>query len=225
MEIKKYVEQLSEKLDFAGEPERAESMAKYMRNKFDFYGVAAPTRKSIVSEHIADLGYPEYQHWMEMAKIAWNEPREVQYASIDLWMKRKKVISEDAERFLKFIISTHSWWDTVDMIASTLVGSWALLYPEKKSYIEENWLSSPNIWLQRTAIIYQLKYKGETDLRLLENAIEYSANHPDFFIRKAIGWALREYSKVDGQWVKMILKTYPVSNLTRREAVKWMNRQ
>ena len=225
MEFEKYVEQLSEKLDFSGDPERAVSMANYMRDKFSFYGVPAPMRKKIVSEHVAKNGYPEFSQWLDLAKKAWSEPREVQYAMLDIWVKRKKHIPEDAEDFLTFIITQESWWDTVDSIASSLVGQWALAFPEKKEYIEKHWLTSHHLWLQRTAIIYQLKYKEKTDLQILERAIQYSANHTDFFIRKAIGWALREYSKTDQQWVKEILDKHPLSNLSVREAMKWINRQ
>jgi 3-methyladenine DNA glycosylase AlkD len=225
MELEKYVEYLSEKLDFSSDSERAVSMAKYMRNKFSFYGVPAPIRKKVVAEYIAGNGYPEFSQWLELAKTAWSEPREVQYAMLDIWIKRKKQIPKDAEEFLEFIITENSWWDTVDSIASSLVGQWVMAYPEKKEYIENNWLTSNNLWLQRTAIIYQLKHKEKTDLKILENAIRYSADHPDFFIRKAIGWVLREYSKVNQKWVEDILNKHQLSNLSVREAMKWVNRQ
>lgn len=223
MDIQKYVEQLSEKLDFAGDPERAVSMSKYMRDQFSFYGVAAPIRKKMVAEHVAEFGYPNYDLWLEMAKYAWKEPREVQYACIDIWIKRKKYIPIESTHFFEWIITHDAWWDTVDLIASSLVGQWALSFPEKKTYIQDKWLTNTHLWLQRTAIIYQLKYKHKTDVDHLKKAITQHANHPDFFIRKAIGWALREYSKTDEKWVRGILDEYTFSNLSVREALKWLN--
>ena len=225
MDIQKYVEQLSEKLDLAGDTERAVSMSAYMRDKFPFYGVPAPGRKKIISEHVAEFGYPEFNQWMEMAKIAWREPREVQYAAIDIWIRRKKHIPESSENFFEFIIDRESWWDTVDIIATHLVGEWVKNFPRKKEYIQEKWLIGSSLWLQRTAIIYQLKYKQKTDLQVLKKAVYYSSEHPDFFIRKAIGWALREYSKTDEKWVLNTLEEKTFSNLTVREALKRIQRK
>ena len=122
------------------------------------------------------------------------------------------------------MIITKSWWDTVDRIASRLVGFY---FREHKELIEpytEKWMYYGNMWLQRTALLFQLKYKKETDTDLLFGYIQALAESPEFFIQKAIGWALREYSKTAPKTVKQFVDSTLLAPLSKREALKIINK-
>ena len=121
---------------------------------------------------------------------------------------------------LEFIITNKSWWDTVDFIASHLVGNYFKKYPDKIEEYINKWMLSKNIWLQRTALLFQLKYKVALNPVLLENIIKQFLYSKEFFINKAIGWILREYSKTNPQWVINFVKKYPLHNLSKREALR-----
>jgi 3-methyladenine DNA glycosylase AlkD len=120
------------------------------------------------------------------------------------------------------MITNKSWWDTVDFIATKLVGTYLVLYPcERKNYVNK-WINSGNIWLQRTAILFQLKYKEQTDFELLTYIIRQLNHTDEFFINKAIGWALREYSKTNPVKVKEFIDSVQLSNLSIKEGSKYL---
>jgi len=123
------------------------------------------------------------------------------------------------------MICQKSWWDTVDLIATNLVGKLFQKFPELILYYITKWATSENLWLQRTTLLFQIKYKDKTDAALLFKLIESFAGHPDFFIRKAIGWALREYSRTDPQLVAEFVKNHQLSSLSTKEAVKLLKKR
>ena len=125
----------------------------------------------------------------------------------------------------EFMIINKSWWDTVDMIASHLVGTHFKRFPGLIPAYTEKWMASGNFWLQRTALLFQLKYKKETDVELMSDLIKRLAGEKEFFIRKAIGWVLREYSKTDPEIVINFVENQQLSNLSRTEALKVNNRK
>jgi len=124
--------------------------------------------------------------------------------------------------WLEQLIVQKSWWDTVDGLASWIIGTYFQLYPQTVVGVTEKWMNSGNMWLQRTSLIFQLKYKKNTDTQLLSNYILRLADRKEFFIRKAIGWVLREYSKTNKQWVKNFIQTNKLSALSYREASKYV---
>ena len=123
------------------------------------------------------------------------------------------------------MIVNKSWWDTVDYIAVKLVGKHFENFPELIPKHIKTWNSSGNLWLNRTAILFQLQYKKKTDINLLFDIIEKQAGSREFFIQKAIGWVLREYSKTDENAVRKFVMQTNLSSLSKREALKWLNRK
>ncbi|MFT6151359.1 MAG: 3-methyladenine DNA glycosylase AlkD [Flavobacteriales bacterium] len=118
------------------------------------------------------------------------------------------------------MITNKSWWDTVDLITTNLVGNYFKLFPEQIIPITKIWMESDNIWLQRTCLIFQLKYKEEIDTDLLTDYILQLKDTKEFFINKAIGWILREYTRTNPEWVIDFVNKHELSNLSKREALK-----
>jgi 3-methyladenine DNA glycosylase AlkD len=140
---------------------------------------------------------------------------------------------EFAQRFLKkatpddlgiieLMITEKSWWDTVDLLATHCAGSLFRNHPELISSVTEEWMNSGNMWLQRTCLLFQLKYKKDTDLELLTDFIERLNGGKEFFINKAIGWVLREYSKTDADWTIRFIESHELAGLSEREGLKWL---
>jgi 3-methyladenine DNA glycosylase AlkD len=162
----------------------------------------------------------------QAVKELWALPeRELQYAAIALLEKHRKSSGAGHIDLLEVFVTSKSWWDTVDTIASHLVGTFFLRYPEQAAAYTERWVVSDNIWLQRTALLYQLAYKKHTDVERLFLYIRLCKDSEQFFIRKAIGWALRELSKSDPQAVIQFVQHHSLSSLSHREALKVINRK
>ena len=195
----------------------------YMRGQFEFFGIKTPLRRKIQKPFLVKQFLPSKEKVMLLVKELWEKPeREYQFFAQELVFKYVKEFEESDIELFEFMIIHKSWWDTVDFIAVKLVGSYLKKYPHKKEFYVDKWLRSNNIWLQRTAIIFQLKYKTEVDTGLLEKSIQFLLNSKEFFINKAIGWMLREYSKTDPVWVKELVNRTALANLSRREALRLM---
>ena len=199
-----------------------EKMEGYMRNKFSFLGIQAKERRGISREYLK-IGRREKAINWEFVELCWaNKYREIQYIALDYLKSMEKYLEEsDIERIEK-LIREKSWWDSVDNLAG-LVGYMVVEYPGLKEKMRE-WSKSDNIWLNRMSIIYQLRLKEDTDLELLSEFIDRNIGTDEFFINKAIGWALREYSKTDSEWVREFLeeRKEKLSNLSKREASKYL---
>lgn len=137
--------------------------------------------------------------------------------------KAAKRIDEEIIDLYIYMIVNKSWWDTVDYIAANLVGSYLNQFPDRIIELSSEWMDSNNMWLQRTSLLFQLKYKSASDTELMHNYISKLAVSKEFFLRKAIGWVLREYSKTNAEFVIDYVKKYPMSGLSQREALKWLN--
>jgi 3-methyladenine DNA glycosylase AlkD len=151
--------------------------------------------------------------------------REYKYFAMELMVKMKKKAGHDAIHFYEGLLTRGSWWDTIDLIAPSLVGYHLRQFPEERQGYVDKWIHSGNMWLQRSSILFQLKYKKETDTRLLTDIILRLNYSKEFFIRKAIGWSLREYSKTDPAFVKKFVAEHELSGLSRREALKRIKNQ
>jgi len=208
--------------------ENALQMERYMKNLFEFYGVPSSIRGSFFNHYIANHGMPELLKLNEIIAELWKKPqREYQYFGMELLKKLHKNINEESIDLYEFMIVKKSWWDTVDFIAATLVGTYFKKYPSNINKKTSEWLASDNIWLQRTVLLFQLKYGEKTDTRLLIRAITELSPSKEFFIRKAIGWALRQYSKFNPDFVLQFTETYKnkLSGLSYQEALKVINKK
>ena len=196
-------------------------MSKYMLNKFEFFGIPSPLRKQLTSAFIAENGLPAPEQLEETVKLIWQKPqRELHYAIMEIASRKVFLNYPKGIGLYEFMITTNSWWDTVDFIAANLVGAWLLKHKEETQIITLRFMQSGNIWLQRTALLFQLKYRANTDHELLFNYILQLKDSKEFFIRKAIGWSLREFSKTDPEKVIEFTNSTDLSPLSRREALK-----
>lgn len=206
-----------------GDPERAEKQMQYMRNQFDYYGLIAPVWQGLIKEIFKTEGIFYGDELREFVRACYADGRrELYYAGIEMYQKAMKKEPEDGIWFLEELIKTDSWWDTVDWL-SKLVGIHIQRFPHLLQPVTEKWISTEDIWLQRSAIICQRFYKKNTNTDLLFDYIKRTADSDEFFIQKGAGWALRDYSKIDGDAViDFVNKNPQLSNLTKREALKWL---
>lgn len=204
------------------DPERAAQMAAYMKNQFPFLGIPKPKRALLGKEYMKDFKKQQEIDW-DLVNTLWSmSEREFQYLAVDYLLILKNDLQEKDIENIKTLIITKSWWDTVDTLASNIIGVLCLKFPQLiKSHILE-WSSSDNIWLIRSAILFQLKYKEKTDAELLGLIIKKNSGTKEFFINKAIGWALREYSKTNKSWVEEFIKGNTLSSLSVREGSKYL---
>ncbi len=201
--------------------EKATGMKKYMRNQFNFIGISSLERKELFISFIKEYGCPEKDNMANTVKALWElDYRDYQYSAIGMITKRIKTLDTDFIPVIEYMVTNRSWWDTVDAIASNIVGP--LLLKDKKFMrsINRKWINSENMWLRRTALIFQLNYKDETDEKMLYSNIKKCAKEKEFFIRKAIGWALRQYARKNPESVRNFVSKTELSTLSTREALK-----
>ncbi len=205
------------------DPENAVAMKKYMRDLFEFHGIKSPERRVLTRQFLQEQGLPEIEQIEAIVKQLWQLPeREYQYFGVGLLERMRKRLQPDHAALLEYLITTKSWWDTVDGLASHSVGGLFARYPETRQRYLARWRASDNFWLRRTTLLFQLGYKGNTDVQLLFDLIAENLGSSEFFINKAIGWALREYSKTDPAAVQQFVAGTPLEPLSEREALKWM---
>lgn len=202
-------------------PKIAFKQEAYMRNQFKTYGIKAKDRRSIQKPFLVKSCLPVKTELEAVVKLLWKKPqREFQYFGQELVFKYLKNIEEKDITLFEYMVANKSWWDTVDYIAVKLIGAYFKVYPEKREYYIDKWLASKNIWLQRSALLFQLKYKDAIDNNLLAFTINKLLNTNEFFINKAIGWVLREYSRTNPTWVTQFVKRTELNNLSKKEALR-----
>jgi len=220
--MNKILDQLIYELRAASDAERAVPMAAYMKNNFPFLGIQTPVRRSILKawnqQHAAEIK----TDIRAIVKELWQLPeREFHYCAVDLLVKNLKNKWEVADDLLIFeLLTTHAWWDSVDLLAKYGLGGYLQQFPEKRDQIIEAYLSSNHLWLQRSTLIFQLDYKVKTDIDLLKALSLHFKDSKEFFIRKAIGWAWREYARVNPEVVRLWIPQAGLSPLSVREAMK-----
>ncbi len=198
----------------------ADGMKAYMLHQFHFFGLKTPLRRKLSKEYFKQ-SLPPFKDAEEIVKDCWQHPnREMQYIGTEFLAYYKKEWKKNTIQLMEYMITHKSWWDSVDHAATDLTGPFFKLFPEQTDKITGKWNRSSNIWLQRSSIMFQKAYKKETDKELLSNYILHVAASKEFFIQKAIGWALREYSKTNPDWVKQFVKQHKLSPLSTREALK-----
>ncbi len=206
------------------EPEIAEQMQAYMRRQFEFLGVPAAARREACLKQF-ETAKAEGEIAWEFIDACWEQNfREFQYVAIDyLLIMIDFLQAEDIDMIKKYIVSK-SWWDTVDILRK-VVGHLVLHNRPELNQTMLEWSKSDNLWLRRSAILHQLDFKSDTDRELLSEIVQNNFADEEFFIKKAIGWALRQYSKTDPDWVTDFIHKYKdqLSPLSYREAVKIIN--
>ena len=209
----------------ASDPEKGQQMQAYLKGQFPFYGLQAASRRKIQSDLFKSFQARKQPLDLAFVQDCWDQDkREFQYLAIDYLRMKENELGADHLPFLVELIETKSWWDTVDMLAAASIGSILKGHEELIMKYADQWIDSGNFWLQRTAILYQLKYKEEMDFVRLKRYCLKLQDEKEFFIRKAIGWILREASKRSPEQVKDILESGHFSGLTVREASKYLEK-
>lgn len=221
------VERLIEVFLPAADPDRAPAMAAYMKGQFGFLGITAPDRRALAKAALTGLPVPSEDDVAAVALACWAlDAREYQYAAADYCVRHVRRCSAAFLPVAQHLITTKSWWDTVDVLAARVVGPLVAATPALRDDMDR-WLASDDRWLARSALLHQLGYKSQTDADWLFGACLRRAPDTDFFLRKAIGWVLREYSKTDEAAVRRFVADHDtvLSGLSKREALKWLDRR
>jgi 3-methyladenine DNA glycosylase AlkD len=222
MNTTEYILPLRQAFEALADAERAAVMSKYMLNHFPFYGIMTTDRRACFKSFMQESGKLKNEtEVMEVALELWNqEQREFHYCAIEFLIAYKKIFSSSFIHMIEKLIMEHSWWDTVDTVNSKLIEPHFKKFPEQIVPYTQKWNESENMWLQRSSIIFQNKWKQKTNPALLEKYILKHTSSKEFFIRKAIGWALREYSAINPTWVLDFVEAHEMSGLSKREAIR-----
>ena len=215
------IEDLIPILEAATVPEKVPAMEAYMKNKFSFLGVQKPILKKIEREFFKPF-IKDPIDWT-FVEECWQQPyREFQYIAMDYLVKKKKELRPEDLPKLKALAQTKSWWDSIDQL-DRIIGEITFTYPETKNIMRQ-WSLDEDFWLRRIAIDHQLMRKELTDTDLLAEVICNNFGQTEFFINKAIGWSLRNYSKVNPDWVEAFIDRYreQLSPLSIREGSKYL---
>jgi 3-methyladenine DNA glycosylase AlkD len=206
----------------ARDPDRAVQAAAYMRDLFPHLGIAMSARRALDRTVLAGLPKPTEDDLHATALRCWDLPeREYQYFACGLLRAHVRVPGPDFLATVRALITTKSWWDTVDALATRVAGGLVRRHPELVATMDD-WAADDNMWLIRTALLHQMHYGGETDTERLFGYCTRQAGHRDFFVRKAIGWALRQYARTDPDAVRAYVSDNRdrLSPLSVREATK-----
>ncbi|MGK2948818.1 MAG: DNA alkylation repair protein [Acidimicrobiales bacterium] len=205
--------------------EHAAGAAAYMRNQFGFFGISTPERRRVTRAALAGLPAPDEQQLAAVARALWAEPeRELQYVGSDYVRRHVHVASAAFIDVVHELVTTKSWWDTVDALAPHTAGALVRAHPELLATMDR-WIESDDFWVARTAILHQLAAKDATDAERLFRYCRLRASDEERFIRKAIGWALRTHAARDADAVEQFLTATPdLSGLSVREAMKGVTR-
>ncbi len=203
-------------------PAQAVAMSRYMRDQFEYLGIKSPQVAALLKGFISQNGLPATNDLDAIVRDLWQLPqREYQYSALNLMGKLEKKIEPEFITTIEHLLVTKSWWDTVDALAGHAVGTQFKRFPDIRVKYLKKWRKSDNFWLRRTTLLFQLGYKEETDFGLLCELVKENLGADEFFINKAIGWALRQYAHINPASVKKFVKTTKeLHPLSRREALK-----
>ncbi|WP_251551713.1 DNA alkylation repair protein [Neobacillus muris] len=208
------------------DPVNSEPMANYMKNHFPFLGIKKPLRSQLEKQFFQETGILKQPFSPELVRELWDKPeREYQYTALVYLEKMMNQLEKSDLPFMQQLITAKSWWDTVDAIAPKPAGTIAKKAPEVIPETIDRWSVHENLWLRRAAILFQLKYKQNTNEQVLYRYIEQNAASKEFFIQKAIGWALREYSKTNPDSVQRFIESAALAPLSVREGSKYLNKR
>ncbi len=206
------------------DPLKAGPMQAYMKSAMPYHGVPTPALRSLCNRLFIEHSFSTDTDWREACLTLWRgaQFREERYAAIELTGHRLYRTWQTMATLPMYeeMIVTGAWWDYVDAIATQRLGVLLKSYPKKMSKKMLQWSRSRDLWKRRGAILCQLHFKHETDLNLLYSCIEPALDSREFFLRKAIGWALRQYAWTNPEEVRRYCATHQLSKLSRREALK-----
>ncbi|MGH4035742.1 DNA alkylation repair protein [Actinomycetota bacterium Odt1-20B] len=206
----------------AADPERAAQMRAYMKDVAPFLGLTSPARRELSRAVLAGTPRPEEADCTALALRCWRLPeREYHYFAVDYLRRHVKRCSSGFLPVARHLVTTVPWWDTVDLLAAHVVGGLVAADPALRADMDA-WIGDDDLWVARTALLHQLRYKDATDTGRLFGYCVRQSGHPDFFIRKAVGWCLREYAKTDPDAVRDFVdkERSRLSPLSVREALK-----
>ncbi|MGW7383586.1 DNA alkylation repair protein [Streptomyces sp. NPDC054794] len=216
------LERLTGAYSAAADRERAAAMRAYMKDVAPFLGIPTPDRRALSRAVLAGTSRPDESDCAALALRCWELPeREYHYFAVDYLRRHAARCSSGFLPVARHLLTTVPWWDTVDLLAAHLVGALVAADPELVADMDR-WIADDDLWVARTALLHQLRYKERTDTDRLFAYCLLQSGHPDFFIRKAIGWCLREYAKTDPEAVRDFLarERGRFAPLTVREALK-----
>lgn len=202
--------------------EYAAQMKAYLRDKFELYGIKTKLRRDLLKEAVAgNLNEVNTTIRIISKALFTSKYRESHHCGVELFEKllRKKYNKEDIKQ-IEFFITTNSWWDTVDFIAKQILGNYLMQFPEETESVISRFSSSKNMWLNRSAILFQLGYKEHTNEVLFYKLCLAHSHSEEFFIQKAIGWALREYGKTNPESVLNFVRSNTLKPLSEKEAIR-----
>lgn len=221
---------ITARLRRAADPIRAPQQQRYMKSDMPYLGVTVPRCRRIAGAVFRMLPLPNAGAWETTILTLWRGAtyREERYAAIELlnYPRYSDWIAPERVPMMEELVVTGAWWDYVDAIAGRALGVLLAAHPEPTAALLRDWAVCDNSWKRRSAILAQLRSRRATDKQLLTDVIEPSIGEQEFFLRKGIGWALREYSKTDPDWVAAFVDTHAgLSRLSRREALKHLERR
>ncbi len=201
-------------------------MKAYMRGQFDYLGIKTPQRKALYKAHKQAHGLPPIADVEMHIRTLWAQPeREFQHVALQLLFDTRKHHPADFAQLFEDITLEKPWWDTIDFISSHHVAELWRRMPDVKAEWLPKWRTSDNFWLRRVCLLHQLRYKDQMDEALLFALVEENLGSTEFFINKAIGWALREYSKFEPERLQTFVAETALAPLSQREALKWIERK
>ena len=219
--MKDYIDTLEIELKKKENSKVALKQKEYVRNQFEFYGLKTAERRETQKPFFIKEFLPNKMELASIVKTLWSKPqREYHHFSQELVFKYINQFEKKDIILLEFMVTHKSWWDTVDYIANKLMGAYFKMFPEQIERYIPKWLKSNNIWLQRSALLFQLKYKKDLDTKILSFSINSLLGSKEFFINKAIGWVLREYSRTNPKWVIEFVNKTALNSLSKKEALR-----
>lgn len=220
-----YYKILKKQMESHADPLKAKKMAAYMKNQFLFYGIPSPNRKVLYKDFLKEEKIKKIVDWALLDQCFEDEHREFQYFACDYLVALAFYIPFEELDRIKAYIQKGNWWDTTDAL-DQVIGKIGLRDTRIKQAMIL-WSRSDELWIKRAAIDHQLLYKEKTDTQLLETILLNGLGSNEFFINKAIGWALRQYSKTNPRWVESFIKQHHValSSLTIKEASRYLTKK
>lgn len=217
-----FISQLEAAFNQNKNEENAFQMKKYMKDLFSFYGIKTTERRAIFHDLLKSNKQEISEDYREIAlTLIKKEYRELHYCGIEILIKNlKKNYRKDDIKLIETFLITNSWWDSVDTISKYLLGQYLIEFPNETEKVIERFSNSENRWLNRSAIIFQLGYKKNTNYELLFSECVKHSQSKEFFIQKAIGWALREYGSVNPGLVLNFVNNTDLKPLSRKEAIR-----
>ncbi|HET7724362.1 MAG TPA: DNA alkylation repair protein, partial [Propionibacteriaceae bacterium] len=209
-----------------GDPDRALAQQAYLKSDMPHYGVTSPELKAVLRPFLAEFAPVDRAAWTQIVSTVWDGAthREERYAAIAFAQHKAAKGWQDPETLglYRHLIVTGAWWDLVDVVAGDLVGQVLRAHRPETTPVMRSWAVDDDLWVRRAAVLCQLNHKADTDVDLLRYVIEANVDDTSFWLRKAIGWALRQYARTDPEWVREeVARLEPrISGLSRREALK-----